>query len=341
VSTVAASVVVGSELLAEVPDETTLRRLHARMRLLREFDERCAIAHRQGRVGPAPRIFGHEAMQVGAFDVLDDEDWVFPSYREMPIAVFRGMPLWTAYAQWRGHPAGWWNPRDYRVASTSVAIGTHVPHAVGMAWGQRLRGPGSCTLAYFGDGATSEGSWHEGLTFAGVLRAPVVLLCNNNGWAISTPIERQSAAARLVDKAVGYGIAGVRVDGTDVLAVRAAAAQAAQRARSGGGPTLIEAVSYRILAHGTADNDRRYRTSRRSDEAREHECLTRYEAWLLANGTISQAELAEVAEEARAQARAALALAEALPAATPTAAFETTYARRPAELDAEPLEAGT
>ena len=189
---------------------------------------------------------------------LEDEDWIFPSYRESAIGLLRGMPPATILQWWRGHPSGWWNPADYNIASVCVPIGTHVPHAVGLAWGKRLRGEHAVALAFFGDGATSEGSFHEGANFAAVMDAPAVLLCNNNQWAISTPVEAQTRAETLAAKAAGYGMPGVRVDGYDVLAVYEATREAVERARAGDGPTFIEAVTYRAAPHATADDPRLY-----------------------------------------------------------------------------------
>ncbi len=187
------------------------------------------------------------------------------------------MPASTVLSWWRGHPAGWWNPRDYNVASICVPIATQVPHAAGFAWGKRLRGEQTCALVFFGDGATSEGAFHEGANFAAVMRAPLVLLCNNNQWAISTPLEAQTAAATLVDKAVGYGMPGVRVDGGDVLAVYEATAEAIERARAGDGPTFIEAVTYRAAPHATADDQTAYIDLERVEEEQRNECVGRYE----------------------------------------------------------------
>src|SRR5919204_1655354 len=239
-------------------DEDDLLELYRQLVLLRTYDERSLVYHRQGRIGTYAIFWNHEAMQVGAVYALDDDDWIFPSYRESAIGVLRGMPASTVLSWWRGHPAGWWNPLDWNVASICVPIGTHVPHAVGFAWGSKLKGEDRVALAYFGDGATSEGSFHEGATFAGVMKAPVVLFCNNNQWAISTPLEAQTAAATLADKARGYGIPGVRVDGSDVLAVYEATREAVERARSGDGPTFIEAVTYRSAPHATADDPSLY-----------------------------------------------------------------------------------
>jgi pyruvate dehydrogenase E1 component alpha subunit len=190
------------------------------------------------------------------------------------------MPARTILQWWRGHPSGWWNPADYNVASICVPIATHVPHAAGLAWGKKLRGESAVAIAYFGDGATSEGAFHEGANFAAVTGAPLVLFCNNNQWAISTPITAQTRAEALVDKAVGYGIPGIRVDGGDVLAVYEATREAVARARTGGGPTMIEAVTYRAAPHATADDPSAYIDLERVEEERQNECVGRYERYL-------------------------------------------------------------
>src|ERR671922_855618 len=158
-----------------------LLRLYRDMVLLRTYDERSLVYHRQGRIGTYAIFWGHEAMQVGAVRALDEHDWIFPSYRESAIGLLRGMPAATVLSWWRGHPAGWWNPADYNVASICVPIGTHVPHAAGLAWGKKLRGESACAIVYFGDGATSEGAFHEGVNLAAVMEAPAVFVCNNNG----------------------------------------------------------------------------------------------------------------------------------------------------------------
>src|ERR671910_2208755 len=225
--------------------EEDLLALYRDMVVLRTYDERSLVYHRQGRIGTYAIFWGHEAMQAGATYALEDEDWIFPSYRESAIGLLRGMPAATVLSWWRGHPAGWWNPADYNVASICVPIATHVPHAAGFAWGQKLKGEDIAAIAFFGDGATSEGSFHEGANLAGVMRAPLVLFCNNNQWAISTPLEAQTSAETLADKAVGYGMPAIRVDGGDVLAVYDATRTAVERARAGDGPSFVEAVTYR------------------------------------------------------------------------------------------------
>src|SRR2546426_4162288 len=278
--------------------EQELLDLYRSLILLRTYDERSVVYHRQGRIGTYAIFWNHEAMQAGAVHALADEDWIFPSYRESAIGLLRGMPASTILSWWRGHPAGWWNPADYNVASICVPIATHVPHAAGLAWGKKLRGEDACAIAYFGDGATSEGSFHEGANFAAVMRAPLILFCNNNQWAISTPLEAQTAAETLADKAVGYGIPGVRVDGADVLAVYQATREAVERARAGEGPTFIEAVTYRAAPHATADDPKAYIDLERVEEEKKGECVGRYEGYLRRAGILTD----EMAEAIRAQA---------------------------------------
>src|ERR671925_147928 len=229
--------------------------LYSGLVLLRTYDERSLVYHRQGRIGTYAIFLNHEAMQAGSVYALEDEDWIFPSYRESAIGLLRGMPPATVLSWWRGHPAGWWNPLDYNVASICVPIGTHVPHAAGLAWGKKLRGDSACAIAYFGDGATSEGSFHEGANFAAVMRAPLVLY--------------------------------------------EATREAVARARAGEGPTFIEAVTYRVAPHATADDPSAYIDAVRVEEERERECLGRYEGYLRRLGLLSD----EAAEAVRAEAR--------------------------------------
>jgi pyruvate dehydrogenase E1 component alpha subunit len=297
--------------------EPELLALFRAMVLLRTYDERSLVYHRQGRVGTYAIFWGHEAMQAGAVAALVDEDWIFPSYRESAIGLLRGMPPETVLSWWRGHPAGWWDPREYRLASIAVPIATHVPHAVGFAWGKRLRGEAACALVFFGDGATSEGAFHEGANFAAVMQAPVVLFCNNNQWAISTPLSAQTRAETLADKAVGYGMPGVRVDGGDVLAVYEATSEAVARARAGEGPTFVEAVTYRAAPHATADDPSAYIDPERVELERENECLGRYERYLRRLGVLSDELAATTRAEAAETMRAGIAAAEALPEPDP------------------------
>jgi len=312
------------------PDD--LLAIYRSLILLRTYDERSVVYHRQGRIGTYAIFWNHEAMQAGSVHALADEDWIFPSYRESAIGLLRGIPASTVLHWWRGHPAGWWNPAEYRVASICVPIATHVSHAAGLAWGEKLKGNSTVAIAYFGDGATSEGSFHEGANLAGVMQAPLILFCNNNQWAISTPLEAQTHAETLADKAVGYGMPGVRVDGGDVLAVYEATREAVERARGGGGPTFIEAVTYRAAPHATADDPRAYIDLDRVEEEKRNECVGRYDAYLRRLGVLDDATAEEIRNEALEAMRAGIAEAEAEPEPDPELVFDNAYVLPPPNL---------
>jgi pyruvate dehydrogenase E1 component alpha subunit len=309
--------------------DADLLELHRRMVLLRTYDERSVIYHRQGRIGTYAIFWNHEAIQAGATFALGSDDWIFPSYRESAIGLVRGLPAQTILQWWRGHPSGWWNPADWNVASISVPIASHIPHAAGLAWGKKLRGENAVAMAFFGDGATSEGEFHEGVNLAAVMNAPAVFVCNNNQWAISTPIEAQTRAESLADKAVGYGIPGVTVDGLDVLAVYGAARDAVERARSGGGPTLVECVHYRAAPHATADDPRAYIDEARVEEERANECLGRFERLLLEAGVLTEERAQATRKDAEDIMRAGIAGAEAEPPADPELLFTHAYVNPP------------
>jgi pyruvate dehydrogenase E1 component alpha subunit len=306
--------------------------LYRHLVLLRTYDERSVVYHRQGRIGTYAIYWNHEAMQAGSAFALDERDWIFPSYRESAIGLLRGIPASTILSWWRGHPAGWWSPADYNVASICVPIATHVPHAAGLAWGKRLKGEDAVAIAYFGDGATSEGAFHEGANFAGVMKAPLVLFCNNNGWAISTPVAEQTAAETLADKAAGYGMPGVRVDGGDALAVYEATREAVERARAGEGPTFIEAVSYRAAPHATADDPSVYIDAERVEEERRNECVGRYERYLRRLGVLDDETAETVKRESLDVMRAGIAAAEAEPPADPSLLFDHAFVDPPPNL---------
>src|SRR6266699_2883130 len=313
-------------------EERDLLELYRSMVLLRTYDERSVVFHSQGRIGTYAIFWNHEAMQAGSVYALERGDWIFPSYRESAIGLLRGMPVSTVLSWWRGHPAGWWNPLDYNVASICVPIGTHVPHAAGLAWGKKLRRESTCAIVYFGDGATSEGSFHEGANFAAVMNAPLILFCNNNQWAISTPITAQTRAEALADKAVGYGIPGIRVDGADVLAVYEATRDAVGRARAGEGPTFIEAVTYRAAPHATADDPRAYIDLERVEEEKGRECLGRYDAYLRRLGVLDDATAEEIKNEALEAMRQGITEAEAEPEPDPELVFDNAYVLPPPNL---------
>jgi pyruvate dehydrogenase E1 component alpha subunit len=313
-------------------DDEALLAIHRSLVLLRTYDERSVVYHSQGRIGTYAIFRGHEAIQAGVVHALEERDWIFPSYRDSAIGLLRGLPASTILQWWRGHPSGWWNPDDVNVASICVPIASQVPHAAGLAWGLRLKGSEAVAAVLFGDGATSEGAFHEGANLAAVMRAPLVLVCNNNQWAISTPYEAQTAAERLSDKAVGYGMPALRVDGRDVLAVYEAVADGVARARAGGGPTFVEAVTYRSAPHATADDPSLYIDPHRVAAERERDCVSAYEGYLARLGVFDEERAATVRDEALATMREGITAAEAEPPADPELLFSHAYADPPPAL---------
>ncbi len=254
------------------------------MILGRRLDRECMALQRQGALTVYPPFEGQEAAQVGSAFALAPGDMAFPSFRELAAAIVRGVDVleYLEYHRgtWHGGP---YDPYASGFAPICVPVATQVVHAVGWALGAKLDRNGACSLAYFGDGSASEGDLHEAANLAAVLSAPVVLFCQNNGWAISVPAAEQYAAP-IAARAAGYGMPGVRVDGNDVLAVYRATKEALDRARSGGGPTLIEALTYRIGPHSTADDPSRYRDDAEVARWRELDPIERYRRFLLASG---------------------------------------------------------
>jgi 2-oxoisovalerate dehydrogenase E1 component alpha subunit len=266
----------------------------------RRLDRECWALQRQGELTVYPPFEGQEAAQVGSAFALGPDDFVFPSFRELAAAVVRGIDV-VEYLQyhrgtWHGGP---YDPIASRFAPICVPVATQILHAVGWAMGSKLDGRTACSLAYFGDGSASEGDFHEGANLAAVFGAPAILFCQNNGWAISVPSHRQFAAP-IADRAAGYGMPGVRVDGNDVLAVYAVTREAVERARAGAGPTLIEAVTYRIGSHSTADDAARYREEAEVAAWRERDPIDRYRSYLLGAGTIDDAFARGCEDEAEA-----------------------------------------
>jgi pyruvate dehydrogenase E1 component alpha subunit len=266
----------------------------------RRLDRECWALQRQGELTVYPPFEGQEAAQVGSAFALGPDDFVFPSFRELAAAVVRGVDV-VEYLQyhrgtWHGGP---YDPIASRFAPICVPVATQILHAVGWAMGSKLDGSSACSLAYFGDGSASEGDFHEGANLAAVFRAPAILFCQNNGWAISVPSNEQFAAP-IAARAAGYGMRGVRVDGNDVLAVYGVTRDAVGRARAGEGPTLIEAVTYRIGSHSTADDATRYRDEAEVAAWRERDPIDRYRGFLLDAGTIDDAFVRGCDEEAEA-----------------------------------------
>lgn len=320
------------------PEELTEKDLVALYRslvILRTFDERAVSLQRQGRLGTYAMYWGEEATHAGPLHACNDTDWLFPTYRQNSIGVLRGVKAATILAWWRGYGGalGFYQVREHRVAPICVPIATHLPHAVGLSWAAKKRGDGICALTWLGDGATSEGDFHEAMNFASVFKTPTVLFCVNNQWAISTPVSRQTATATLVEKRAAYGMPGLRVDGFDVLACWKATKDALERARAGGGPTFIEAACYRIGPHGTADDPRLYRDEAESERYRALEPLGRYRGYLQRLGALDDDQAADIHEEAKELIAAAVAEMESLDFPGVEILFDYVYAsERPVSL---------
>lgn len=302
----------------------------------RLLDERAVSLQRQGRIGTYSAVYGQEASVVGAAAALDPAaDWIVPQYRESPALIRHGYPLSSLLLYYIGNPHGGLVPDGVRVAPIQISLAAQLPHAVGLAWGRRLQGHPEVVMTFFGDGASSEGDFHEACNFAGVLGAPVVFVLQNNGYAISTPRASQSAAATLASRARGYGIPGLLVDGNDLFAVYAAAREAVDRARRGAGPTLIEVVTYRLYPHNTADDPTRYLPVGELEEHRLLDPLVRVRRFLADRGLLDAAAEERLQVELSAQIGQAVAEAENYPKPAPQQVFDHVYGRPPARVLAQ------
>lgn len=271
------------KLVPEIaPDRLVL--MYRTMLRSRRLEETMMRRQRQGQMGTFAPAMGQEAAQVGAMSALEDRDWLVPSFRELPAALWRGASLRSVFLYAMGFEEGSEVPPGTRVLPIAIPVGSQACHAVGLAWASRLQGEGAVAIVFFGDGATSEGAVHEAMNFAGVLKLPTIFLCQDNQWAISTPRSLQTASATIAQKAVAYGIEGVQVDGNDVLAVHRATAEAAERARAGDGATLIEALTWRLSVHTTADDPRVYRSEAEEKEWAAKDPIPRFRRWLESEG---------------------------------------------------------
>lgn len=313
-------------------DEDALTDMMRLMLLGRRIDSKAIALQRRGKLGTYAPLSGQEAASVGSSFAMDTgTDFLVPQYREQLAMLHWGLPLGTYLLQRYGHPAGAQLPDHGRLYPQQVALAAHLPHAVGVAWGLRLRGIEAAVICHFGDGASSEGDAHEAMNLAGVRDAPVIFLCQNNGWAISVPLAAQTRGV-IAARAIGVGISGVRVDGNDVLAMWAATRDARTRAVQGGGPTLIEAVTYRLGAHTTADDPTKYVDAADLEAAQTRDPLLRYRTWLTAEGLWDETTEAEAVAEIDARIEQATEDFDAAGTADPAAMFDHVFATEPPRL---------
>src|SRR2546426_4572937 len=308
-----------------------LRVLYRAMLLGRRFDERMVRLQRQGRIGTFAPIKGQEASQMGSAFTLRRIDWMVPSFRETAAMIWRGWPIEKLLLFFAGQLEGGQPALDQHDLPITIPVATQLPHAVGLAYAAQYRGDDVVVMAYFGDGATSEGDFHEALNFAGVWHVPVVFVCQNNQWAISVPLKMQTNSKTIAQKALAYGLPGIQVDGNDVLAVYAASREAVERARAGEGPTLIECVTYRLGVHTTADDPTKYRSAEEVAEWERKDPLTRFAAYMkkkrLLDEGLEQRVDEEIAEAVR--------RFEATPPPDPLLVFDHVYAEMPPHLRAQ------
>jgi pyruvate dehydrogenase E1 component alpha subunit len=284
-----------------------LRRLYRAMVLARAWDEKMEILARQGRIGVYPPYKGQEAASLGPAFVMRKQDWLVPSFREMPAMLYVGWPLVRMIlGWWGGHEYGAQTPPGLNILPLCGPVATQCPTAAGIAWGLKLRGDDAAVFCFVGDGGTSEGDFHETMNVAGVFRLPLVMIVQNNQWAISTPRSCQTASQTFAQKAVAYGVEGMQIDGNDLLAMIVGSREALARARDGGGPTLIEAVTYRLGPHSTTDDPRKYRTAEEERSWQARDPLTRFETYIESRGLLTQDEKRAVAAESREQIALAL-----------------------------------
>ena len=326
-----------------LPD-ATLTRMYEAMRLIRVLDERCMNLQRQGRIGFFGTTTGEEAAVIGSIVPLRDDDWVFPALRQGGALLYRGFPLRKYFAHLYGNAESvemgrsmpcHYSDATHNFVTWSSSMATQLPHAVGMAYAARYRRSDQIAIGYLGDGASSEGDFHVAMNFTGVWKAPVVFFCNNNQWAISVPFAKQTASGNVAIKAQAYGFPGVRVDGNDVLSVYAATKEAAERARRGEGPTLIEAVTYRIQGHSSSDDPTRYRSQAEVDAWKRRDPLARFERYLRERGVLDDAKVAAIDERLKAAIEDAIQHAERTPPPPTETLVEKVYEDVPWHLRAQ------
>jgi pyruvate dehydrogenase E1 component alpha subunit len=298
------------------------------MVFIRLADQRALMLQRQGRFGTYAPIWGQEACQMGSTYALQKGDWVIPAFREIGATVMMGIPLKSFYLYWMGNEMGSRASEEINVMPVSVPVGTQTLHAVGVAWAAKIKGDRVVSLVFFGDGATSKGDFHEAMNFSGVFKTPTIFFCQNNQFAISVPRSLQTASKTIAQKAIAYGFDGIQVDGNDLFAVFTATKEAAEKARSGGGPTLIEGVTYRFGPHTTADDPTKYRTEEEKEPWKPLDPMVRLRSYLkrkeLWNDEIEQ----RIAEESQKEIDQAVKEAESVPTPEVEEIFNYVFAEK-------------
>ncbi len=324
--------IVNTREMPQLKDDD-IRRMYEMMVLARVFDDTALKLQREGRMLTYASLQGQEASQIGSALALDKEDWFVPSYRENGVFIARGHPMDVLYLYWAGDERGMDNLDVIKGLPVSIPVGTQIPHAVGIAWANKLQGKKSAVIVYFGDGATSKGDFHEGVGFAGVFKVPCIFLCQNNQWAISVPRAKQTASETIAQKAIAYGIEGVLVDGNDIFAVFKSVKDALERARAGKGPTLIECYTYRMQNHTTADDWKKYRSGEEVERWRQKDPIERLKKYMESEGIWDGNYEKRVWDDAKAQVNEAVRKFEAVAPPSPLDMFANVYEELPPEIE--------
>jgi 2-oxoisovalerate dehydrogenase E1 component alpha subunit len=322
-------------LPAFAEDTALLRRLYCAMVRARAFDTKAVNLQRTGKLGTYPSCLGHEATHIGVASAMRPEDVLFTVYREVGAKFWRGVDMLDVLLYWGGDERGTIYPRAPQDFPFCVPIGSQMPHAAGAALSIQIRGEPRCALVFIGDGGTSQGAFYEALNLAGAKSLPLVCVIVNNGWAISLPVEKQTAAKTLAQKAIAAGIPAVQVDGNDVLIVREVTAEALERARNGGGPFVIEALTYRLSDHTTSDDATRYRRAEEVEAAQRIEPIGRMRQFLMSRGLWSEAAEEALRLECAAEIENAVRQYLATPRQSSDAMFDYLYAQLPAALQTQ------
>lgn len=306
-----------------------IKKIYEHLVYARTLDGRILKLQREGRCGTYASSLGQEATQVGAAIALGKSDWMFPYFREIGAHIARGLPMYIYLSYWMGDERGSKVPENINDFTIAVPVSTQIPHAVGAAMAMKMRNERNAVLVFMGDGATSKGDFHEALNFAGVFKSPIVFVIQNNQWAISVPVSRQTASETLAQKAAAYGFDGVRVDGNDVFAVLKVVSEAVEKAKNGGGPTLIECVTYRMSDHTTADDANRYRPERDLEAWSRRDPIERVKKYIASKKILDEDSEKKIIEKIKKQVENDVRNAEAVPAPNPSDIFDFMYERMP------------
>ncbi len=312
-------------LMPKISNEQ-IKKMYEMLILIRVFDQKAFNMQRQGRLGTYIQFKGQEACQVGSAMALEDNDWIFPMYRNSGLLIARKHPIVQVLQYWNGDERGLKSPQNVNNFPIAIPVGTHLIHAVGAAWAAKLQGRKQVAVTYFGDGATSKGDFHEAMNFSGVFSTPTVFICENNQYAISVPRPKQTHSETIAQKAIAYGIEGIQVDGMDIFAVYKATKEAIEKARAGKGPTLIEAYTYRLCDHSTSDDASRYRTKEEFESWLKKDSIERLEKYMHKKGLLDNAYKEKVLNQSKDIVEKAVAEFEKIQPPDPKDMFKYVYA---------------